>query len=160
MKCAKTHLKHVVSSVNLTFEEFRTVLTQVEDCLNSCPLTPVDSPDNDSMSVLTPGHLLIGMALTSLPDPEMSYRSVSLLKCWHLCQNLVRHFWEHWCNEYLCTLNKYNKWRFPSRNVTVGDYIIVQERGTIPTKWPLGCVTEVHLGHENMVHVVTVKPSQ
>ena len=86
--------------MNLTFEEFITVLTQVEACLNSRPLTPVNSPD----------HFLIGRALTSLPDPQMSYRSVSLLKRWHLCQNLIRHFWERWCNEYLCTLKKYNKW--------------------------------------------------
>ena len=39
----------------------------------------------------------------------------------------------------------------------MGDIIIVQERGTIPTKWPLGRVTEVHHGQDNMV---TVKTSQ
>ena len=159
-KSAKAYLKRVVSSVDLTFEEFITVLTQVEACLNSRPLAPVNSPDDDGISALTPGHFLIGRALTSLPDPQMSYRSVSFLKRWHLCQNIVRHFWERWCNEYLCTLNKYDKWRFPSRNVTVGDIIIVQERGTIPTKWPLGRATEVHPGQDNMVCVVTVKTSQ
>ena len=53
-----------------------------------------------------PGHFLIGQPLTALPDPAFSYRSVSLLRRWHLCQNLVRHFWERWSLEYLSTLQK------------------------------------------------------
>ena len=86
VKSVKTHLKRVVSPVNLTFEEFTTVLTQIEACMKSRPLTPLSSPDNDGISVLTPGHFLIGKPLMSLPDPQLSYL--------HLCQNLVRHFWE------------------------------------------------------------------
>ena len=111
VKSVKNHLKRVVSPVKLTFEEFTTVLTQIEACLNSRPLTPVNSPDDDGILALTPGHFLIGKPLASLRDSQLSYRSVSLLKRWHLCQHLVRHFWESWSKEYLSTLNKH-KWRF------------------------------------------------
>ena len=45
--------------MKLTFEELTTVLTQIEACLNSCPLTPLPDAE-DSPKVLTPGHLLIG----------------------------------------------------------------------------------------------------
>ena len=113
VKSTKFNLKRVVSPVRLTFKEFTTVLTQIEGYLNSRTLTPVNSPDDDGITALTPGHSLIGKPITSLPDPQLSYRSKSLLRRWHLCQHLVRHFWERWCNGYLCTLNKYNKWRFP-----------------------------------------------
>ena len=154
VKSVKTHLKRVVSPVRLTFEEFTTVLTQIEACLNSRP------PDDDGISALTPGHFLIGKPLTSLPDSQLSYRSISLLRRWHLCQHLVRQFWERWCNEYLCTLNKYNKWRFPSRNVAVGDVVILQESGTVPAKWPLARVVYAHPGQDNLVRVVTVKTPQ
>lgn len=160
VKSVKTHMRRIVSPAKLTFEEFTTVLTQIEACLNSRPLTPVNSPDDDGIAALTPGHFLIGKPLISLPDPQLSYRSVSLLRRWHLCQNLVRHFWERWHNEYLCTLNKYNKWRFPSRNVAVNDIVILQESGTVPAKWPLARVVDTHPGQDNLVRVVTVKTAQ
>lgn len=160
VKSTKAHLKRVVSSVKLTFEEFNTVLCQIEAVLNCRPLTPVNSPDDDGVIVLTPGHFLVGRPLTSIPDPQMSYRSVSLLKRWHLCQNLTRHFWERWHSEYLCTLNKYHKWRYPTRNIIVGDIVLLKESNTIPTKWPLGRVIETHPGQDKIVRVVTVRTSQ
>jgi len=160
VKSVKAHLKRIVSPVKLTFEELSTVLIQVEAVLNSRPLTLIDSPDDDGISALTPGHFLIGRPLTSLPDPQGSYRAISLLKRWHLCQNLVRHFWERWSKEYLCILNKHNKWRFPTRNVAVGDVVILQERGMVPTEWPLGRIVEVYPGQDGMVRVVSVKTSR
>ncbi len=94
VKSAKTHLKRSVLPVRLTFEEISTVLTQIEACLNSRPLIPLNSPDDDGIATLTSGHFLISKPLTALPDPQSSYRCVSLLKHWHLCQQLVRHFWQ------------------------------------------------------------------
>ncbi len=92
VKSTKTHLKRIMGHVKLTNEELATILAQVDACLNSRPLVPINSPDDDGIEILTPGHFLIGRPLCTLPDPSFSYRSVSLLRLWHLCQNLVRHF--------------------------------------------------------------------
>ncbi len=70
---------------------------------------------------------------------------MSLLKRWHLCQHLVRYFWERWSREYLCILNKRNKWRLPTRNVAVGDVVILQESGRVVA------------GQDSQVRVVSVK---
>lgn len=145
VKAVKNHLKRIVSLVKLTFEEF-TILTQIEACLNSRPLIPVHSAGDDSIEVLTPGHFLVGRPIVALPDPQASYRSVSLLRRWHLCQHLVRHFWQRWEREYLTSINRLTKWRHPTRNIQVGDIVVLQESSTVPTKWPLGRVLQTHDG--------------
>ena len=119
MKSLKLHLKRVVGEVKLTFEEFMT-------CLNSRPLTQIPSED-DGMEALTPGHFLIGQPLEAIPDPVGSYRPLPIRRRWHLCQSLVRHFWQRWSDEYLVSLRRYNKWQSPTRNVQVDDIVVLQE---------------------------------
>lgn len=143
--------------VKFTYEEFTTVLAQVEACLNSRPLVPIDSPDSDGIEVLTPGHFLIGQPLCALPDSSISFRSTSLLRRWYLCQNIVRHFWQRWSAEYLVTLNKYNKWHYPTRNLVVGDVVLLKEDSTISTNWPLARVIQVYPGKDGLVRVASVR---
>lgn len=157
VKSAKTHLKRIMGSIKFTYEELTTILAQVEACLNSRPLVPANSPDDDAIEVLTPGHFLIGQPLCALPDPAISFRSTSLLRRWHLCQNVTRHFWQRWSSEYLVTLNKFNKWHYPSRNLTVGDVVVLKEDSIVPSKWPLAKVIRVYPGKDGLVRVATVK---
>ena len=126
---------------------------------NSRPLTSLPAHDDDGIKVLTSGHFLIGQPLESLPDSSYSYRSLSLLRRWHLCQSLVRHFWKRWSTEYIASLRRTNKWMFPSKNIQVNDIVILQEENLIPTKWPLARVLEVHPGKDGLVRVATVKTS-
>ena len=160
VKSVKTHLRRVVGTVKRTFEELTTVFTQIEACLNSRPLVSINSHNDDGIEVLTPGHFLIGRLLTSLPDPEISYRSVSLLGRWHLCQSLVRHFWSRWSSEYLSTLNKYGKWHHPVKNISIGDIVVVREDGTVPSFWPIAKVVQTYPGKDGLVRVVDVKTSK
>ena len=135
------------------------MLSQVEACLNSRPLTPLPDSD-DGIEVLTPGHFLIGRPLEALPDPSSSYQSLALLRRWQLCQALVRHFWQRWSSEYLSQLLKFAKWRFPSRNFDVGDIVCLHEDGLVPTKWPLARVVAVYPGSDGLVRVVSVKTAK
>ena len=93
--------------MKLTFEEL-TVLCQVEACLNSRSLVLLPS-DNEEIEVLTPGNFLVGWPLEEIPENSFSYRSLTLLKLWHLCQALVRHFWQRWAQEYVTSLQRYGK---------------------------------------------------
>lgn len=160
VKSVKIYLRKIVGTVKLTFEELITVLTQIEACLNSRPLVSINSHSDDSIEVLTPGHFLIGRPLTCLPDSDTSTSSISLLRRWHLCQYLVRHFWNRWSVEYLSTLNKYSKWHRPVKNVSVDDVVVVHEDGMVPTLWPLARVVRVYPGKDGLVRVADVKTSK
>ena len=59
LKSMKTHLRRVLSNTKLTFEEYATVLTQIEACLNSRPFAQWPC-DDDGIEALTPGYFLIG----------------------------------------------------------------------------------------------------
>ena len=156
VKRMKFHLRRIVADLKLTFEELTTILTQIEACLNSRPLTPL--PDSEEgFDALTPGHFLVGRPLESLPDPSSAQGSLSLLRRWSLCQAVVRHFWKRWSAEYLTTLQRIVKWHKPSKNLSVGDLVILREDNTTPTKWPLARVSKIHPGKDGIVRVVALK---
>ena len=133
------------------------MLTQIEACLNSRPLTALPCDEDGGIQALTPGHFLIGRPLEALPDPDViNNRSLTLLKRWHLCQALVKHFWQRWSREYLACLQRVTKWRSPSTEVSAGDVAILCDDGTSPTQWPLA---KTYPGNYGTVRVVTVQTS-
>ncbi|RLU18151.1 hypothetical protein DMN91_010394 [Ooceraea biroi] len=78
VKSAKFHLKRIIGDAVLTYEEFSTLLTQIESILNSRPLCAI-SKDPEDLEVLTPGHFLIGEPLATIPEPSLNDVSTSRL---------------------------------------------------------------------------------
>ena len=132
VKSFKHRFQRIVGGVWLTFEELTTVLTPIEACLNSRPLTPLLHPE-DGIGALTPGHFLIGAPLQALPDTESPATSISVLQRWHLCQALVWNFWQCWSTEYITNLQKLSRWPIPSCNIRVGDIVCLRDEPMAPT---------------------------
>ncbi|XP_049886962.1 uncharacterized protein LOC126381521 [Pectinophora gossypiella] len=70
VKSVKSHLKKILTT-NLTCEEMTTLLCQIESCLNSRPLSPIDDKDVDKLNPLTPAHFLIGEPTITVPEPDL-----------------------------------------------------------------------------------------
>ncbi|CAK1586448.1 unnamed protein product [Parnassius mnemosyne] len=79
IKSAKHHLRRIINNSTLTFEEMSTVLSQIEACLNSRPLSQA-SGDPDDPAPLTPGHFLIGQSLVVAPDSNYEIQNMSSLR--------------------------------------------------------------------------------
>ena len=62
-----------------------TVLTQVEACMNSRPLTLMLSANEDGVEPLMPGHFLIRRPITAIPDDDPPDLLITLLRRWKLC---------------------------------------------------------------------------
>ncbi|XP_046145505.1 uncharacterized protein LOC114881879 [Osmia bicornis bicornis] len=156
VKSIKYHLRRTIGELLLTFEEFSTLLTQIEAVLNSRPLEPL-SDDPDDISALTPGHFLIGSALNTIPEPSLLDVSPGRLSKWQLIQQRVQHFWSQWSRHYLQRLQSISKWHHPSNDIKTGSLVLLTNEHLPPSKWPLARVTEVHPGKDALTRVATVK---
>ena len=123
VKSMKFHLWRVVGNAKLTYEEFNTLLCQIEALLNSCPLN--NNPDD--LQVLTPGHFLIGTSMLSLPDHNVVDVPSNRLSRWSHFQQMIQHLWKHWSHDYLHQLQQRTKWKEVKPNVTIGDLVLVKE---------------------------------
>ncbi|XP_076301661.1 uncharacterized protein LOC143219643 [Lasioglossum baleicum] len=137
VKSVKYHLRRVIGETLLTFEEMSTLLTQIEACLNSRPITPLTDEPTD-LTALTPAHFLIGSPLTAIPEPSLSDVRASRLTRWQMIQQQRDHFWDRWSVEYLQTLQQRAKWTKEKPNLKPGDLCLILNEATPPTRWPLG----------------------
>ncbi|XP_071635052.1 uncharacterized protein [Temnothorax longispinosus] len=156
VKSVKFHLKRTIGNTLLTYEEFSTVLAQIEAILNSRPLCRM-SDDPDDLSILTPGHFLIGNSIATVPEPSLSLAKTSHLNRWKLLQQKLENFWSHWSKEYLQRQLSIYKWNKINPLIAIGSIVLVVDERYPPSKWPLGRVVETHSGTDGHVRVVTVK---
>lgn len=107
VKSVKHHLKRVMSCARLTYDEFETLLLQVESCLNSRPLTKLGGYPNSM--ILTPGHFLIGGPLNTMPDHKLGDLRISPLDRWNYIQQIFQEIWRYWSHDYLNLLREREK---------------------------------------------------
>lgn len=155
VKSAKHHLRRVVGDQQLTFEEFYTVLTQVEACLNSRLITrsPDDSTDN---LALTPSHFWALEPVVTPLTRDHTESPQTRLQRWNLLQRFVQDFWRRWKDEYLDQLFLRTKWKAEQPNAAIGDVVLVRSENTPPTQWPMGRIINVFLGSDGRVRSVDV----
>ncbi|XP_046399377.1 uncharacterized protein LOC124165880 [Ischnura elegans] len=116
VKSFKFHLRRVMGMACLSFEEFATLITQIEGCLNSRPLVAL-SNDPNYPSALTPSHFLIGQLITSIPQPDLIDVRIGLLSRWQKLQRQLQQFRKKWSNDYLTNLQQRNKWSIVRKNI-------------------------------------------
>lgn len=157
IKSIKHHLKRVVNKESFTFEEFNTILVQVEGILNSRPLCPL-YPDPTDLTALTPGHFLIGQSLTAIPEVNLTDVCNNRLKKWQRLQAIVQHVWKRWKNEYLPELQRRVKWKSNLLNlVKVGTLVLVKYDSGPVLEWKLGRITNLYPGDDGVCRVVDIK---
>ena len=144
----------------MTYEEFRTVLVEVEGILNSRPLTYVYEELEEP---LTPSSLCIGRRLLSpIPKTQASTSgstATELSKRQKHLDLVLKHFWNRWRREYLSERREHHlgKKTSQSRVVKKGDVVCVHEDNVPRQRWKLGTVQELIYGRDNLVRAAVVR---
>jgi hypothetical protein len=151
----KMHLKRILGDTILTFEEFTTLLNQVEACLNSRPITAISNDPND-FEALSPGHFLIGKPLLTFPESDLTGASVQ--QRWKLITRFSQQIWNRWSTEYLSSLQQRTKWKQTTSDPLLeGDLVLVTDDNLPQLKWPLGRIVQIHPGKDGITRVATIK---
>ncbi|XP_039447736.2 uncharacterized protein LOC120426987 [Culex pipiens pallens] len=155
VKSFKLLFKRTIGLHTLLYDEFQTVLVQIEAILNSRPLTPLSNDPTD-FEALTPGHFLIQRPLTAIPEPNLDHIPENRLSAWQTVQRYTQQLWKKWSNLYLSDLHNRTKWTKQKDNVAVGTMVLLKDENLPPLKWQLGRVSDIHPGADGNIRVVTV----
>ena len=154
VKSMKRHLRRVVGKQIFSYEEFLTIINQVEAALNSRPISPLSNDPNDPLA-LTPGHFLIGDTLMSMPSGAPSKSSP--VQRFRLVKKIQEDFWKSWKRDYLTELQIRKKWFVNGPEVHVGDLVLLAEDNEAPLHWKTGRVIEIYSGNDDITRVCKVK---
>lgn len=142
----------------LTDEILITSVTEVEDIINSRPLTY--APSFASAESLSPNHFLRGNA------PNEPYEFVpptnpaeSLRDAYKRSQQLANEMWKRWLKEYVPTINQRSKWFAECKPLKKGDLVYIVE-GHRRKAWIRAVVEEPIISHDGRVRQAVVRTSR
>ncbi|XP_062704039.1 uncharacterized protein LOC134286443 [Aedes albopictus] len=118
----KRNLMAILPTRRLSDEVLRNMLTEVENTVNSRPLTYVPV-DDESAPALTPNHFLIGSSNGVKPLCTIDDSGEALRQCWRLSQVQANRFWKRWINDYLPEITRRTKWFTDTKPIQDNDVI-------------------------------------
>lgn len=156
VKSCKYHLRRVVGNAHLTYEEYGTVLSQIEAVLNSRPLSPL-SPDPNDLSPLTPAHFLVGRPLTAPACDDVRETPVHRLKRYQRVEQIRQHFWSRWAKEYVSELQVRTKWTKQTAELKPNALVLIKDNNLPPLKWSMGRVLATYPGKDGISRVADIR---
>lgn len=158
VRSIKSNIVEVLPVRRPTEEVLRSFLIEVENIINSRPLThvPVDPLDREA---ITPNHFILGSSsgVRTIGVPESS--GDTLLNSWRKSRALANDFWHRWVMEFLPDLCRRTKWYTPAEPLKPGDLVIVIDSKNEMGRWPKAIVEEVFIGKDGQTRSARIKTS-
>lgn len=156
VKSCKHHLRRVIGNAHLTFEEFGTVLTQIEAVLNSRPLTPLSTDPTDFLP-LSPAHFLVGRPLTAPVTADLHDAPPHRLTRYQRVEQIRQHFWKRWSKEYVSELQSRTKWHQQKGYLKENMLVLIKDDNLPPLKWSLGRIIKTYPGKDGVARVADIR---
>ena len=112
IKILKSALRKIVESAKLNFEELHTVLVQIENMMNTRPLTCLS--EENCYENINPSHLMYGQSINRRNIVDDNGNVITLDKtliktCIKHVTAVTNHFWNILNKEYLLSLKQYKQ---------------------------------------------------
>ena len=128
-KTTKAALKRVIGDAVLTPFELYTCLLEVANLVNERPIGRIPNNPDDGV-YLCPKDILLGRATNRVPQGPFRHTNNPHHRV-EFCQKIVDSFWKRWSHDVLLYLVPQKKWNAESRNVRVGDFVIVADPNAV-----------------------------
>ncbi|GFN80939.1 tigger transposable element-derived protein 6 [Plakobranchus ocellatus] len=154
----KVSLKKTVGLKSPERTELETLLTEVEACLNSRPLTFVGD-DIDNGHPLTPSHFLLGRGshLDKVScEPSLDVSPELIKEKSKALEGRLDMFWKQWQDEYLKHL-PLPKRRDKFGKLEVDSVVLIREDNCPRLQWPMGVVERLIPGKDGVARTVEVR---
>ncbi|XP_062538334.1 uncharacterized protein LOC134206620 [Armigeres subalbatus] len=141
-----------------TDEMLRNCLIEIENVVNSRPLThvPIDDPE---APVLTPNHFILGSSSGLKPAIGLSDGEVVLRRAWRASQVEANIFWQQWLRDYLPDITRRTKWFNNVKAIEENDIVLIVDPALPRNCWPKGRVIGVKRGKDNQVRSAVIQTS-
>jgi len=158
IRSCREHLRHILDQQRVTEEALHTIVTEVENIVNSRPLVAA-SDDPEDYKALTPNDLLVLRPMAPLPPGLFDERD-RLRHRWRQVQLLSDNFWRRFRSDYMHTLHRRQKWIKTRCNLRPGDLVLLHEDSAPRSVWPTARVVEVFPSStDDLVRSVMLKTS-
>ncbi|KXJ68609.1 hypothetical protein RP20_CCG002493 [Aedes albopictus] len=156
IRTVKQNLNKLLPNRTLSYEVLENLLIEVENVVNSRPLTSIPVEDDES-PVLTPNHFLLGSSNGSKSWVPFNDSPAVLKNCWQLSQILANQFWTQWLRDYLPSITRRTKWLNPIKPIEVGDIVVIVDPSFPRNCWPKGRVISTKPGADGQVRWATIQ---
>ncbi|XP_063834897.1 uncharacterized protein LOC135084084 [Ostrinia nubilalis] len=156
IRTVKTSLKVVLKERAPREETLITLLAEVENMINSRPLSHV-SVDPSTVETLTPNHFLLGNSSNLPTIGEFDDSDLYLRKLWRKAQRMADMFWNRWVKEVLPDMLPRRKWNEERAPLQVGDLVLVVDPSSPRNTWPKGIIHQIYPGKDGRTRMVDVK---
>ena len=160
----KNCLKKVIGKSFLNYEEISTVLIDVEQTLNSRPLTYLEEDNNKE--ALTPFHLLYGRNVINTESLNSDVVNGTdntryLRQRYTVLKQVLEHFNNRFFNEYINSLHE--RHCYDRKNVSdecklrIGEIVLIKQENMPRLKWHKGRVMNFIVCQDKLIRGVTLR---
>ncbi|XP_062538488.1 uncharacterized protein LOC134206780 [Armigeres subalbatus] len=156
IRSLKRNMMAICPSRTPSEEVLRNVFAEIENTLNSRPLTHVPVED-DASPALTPNHFLLGSSNGTKPLVSLNDSGALMKQNWRTSQALAAQFWKRWLSEYLPDITRRTKWYTDTKPISMGDIVIIVDPSLPRNCWPKGRIISTNVGRDGRIRSATVK---